>query len=80
MLRSVRQALCDLVYGYLGCRRMGIIVRKSNKRMQRMATRLGFTFEGRLRGYYGSESGIVYSLLSDEAVNLGHWRPLEKAA
>lgn len=80
MLRSVRQALCDLVYGYLGCRRMGIIVRKSNKRMQRMATRLGFTFEARLRRYYGTEDGIVYSLLSDEAVNLGHWRPIEKAA
>ena len=80
MLRSVRQALCDLVYGYLGCRRMGIIVRKSNKRMQRMATRLGFTVEARLRRYYGTEDGIVYSLLSDEAVNLGHWRPIEKAA
>jgi len=80
MLRSARQELCDLVYGYLGCRRMQIHVRKSNKRMAKLATRLGFTFEARLRRYYGTEDGIVYSLLSDEAVSLGHWRPLEKAA
>lgn len=80
MLREARQVLCDVVYGFLGCRRMGIVVRKTNKRMQRMAIRLGFTFEGKLRRYYGTEDGIVYSLLSDEAVALGHWQPLKKAA
>lgn len=80
MLRSARQALCDLVFGYLGCRRMSITVRKSNKPMQRMAARLGFVFEGKARKYYGSEDGIVYSMLSEEAAALGHWMPRKVAA
>jgi len=80
MLRAVRQALGDLVYGYLGCRRMGITVRKSNKTMRRLAPRLGFVYEGTLRRYYGSEDGLVYSLLAEEAVKLGHWQPLKRAA
>lgn len=80
MLRSARQALCDLVFGYLGCRRMGITVRKSNKGMQKLAPRLGFVFEGKLRKYYGSEDGLCYSLLSEEAASLGHWMPRKVAA
>lgn len=80
VLRSVRNVLCDLVFGYLGCRRMGITVRKSNKPMQRLAPRLGFTFEGKARKYYGAEDGLVYSLLSEEAIATGSWTPVKVAA
>lgn len=75
VLRSARQALCDVVYGLLGCRRMAITVRRSNKRMRRLASELGFRFEGTARAYYGSEDGSVLSLLSAEAIALGHWVP-----
>lgn len=75
LLRSVRQAICDYAFGALGCRRLQITTARSNKRVRKLAPRLGFTFEGRARGYYGDEDGFVYSMLSDEAVRLGHWRP-----
>lgn len=80
MLRSARQALCDLVFGYLGCRRMQIVVRKSNKRMLKLAPRLGFSFEGKLRRYFGTEDGMIYSLLGEEAIAQGHWAPRKVAA
>lgn len=80
VLREVRQVLCDLVFGYLGCRRMEITVRKSNWRMRKLAPRLGFAFEGKLRKFFGSEDGMCYSLLSEEAIELGHWMPLKKVA
>ena len=76
-LRSARQKLCDLVFGFLGCRRMSITVRKSNKRMRALAPRLGFKFEGIARAYYGNEDGLVLSLLSNEAIEHGHWTPME---
>jgi hypothetical protein len=76
-LRSARQKLCDLVFGFLGCRRMSITVRKSNKRMRALAPRLGFKFEGIARAYYGNEDGLVLSLLINEAIEHGHWTPME---
>jgi len=75
LTRSVRQAICDYVFGWLGCRRLAIVTRRSNRRVRRLAPRLGFTFEGRARGYYGEEDGLAYSLLSEEAVSHGHWVP-----
>lgn len=76
--RSVRQAISDYVFGWLGCRRLAIVTRRSNKRVRRLAPRLGFTFEGRARGYYGEEDGLMYSLLGNEAIAQGHWTPNPK--
>lgn len=78
--REFRQSLCDLVYGVLGCRRMAITVRKSNKRMLKLAPRLGFSFEGKLRRYFGTEDGMIYSLLVEEAIAARHWVPRKVAA
>ncbi len=75
MLRSFRQAIGDYVFGFLGCRRMEIVTRQNNKRMKKLAPRLGFRFEGRMRGYYGDADGYLYAILNDEAVKLGHWLP-----
>lgn len=73
--RTVRQAIGDYAYGWLGCRRIQITTRQSNKVMRKLAPRLGFIFEGRSRACYGDEDGYVYSLLSDEAITQGHWIP-----
>lgn len=75
VLASVRQNIGDLVFGYLGCRRLAITVRVSNKRMRRLAPRLGFVYEGKARYYYTDEDGLQFSLLSREAIDLGHWKP-----
>lgn len=92
--RTARQAIGDFVFGWLGCRRLSITVRSSNKKMQRLLNRhrkprdpkrggrerafLGFHFEGKARRYYGNEDGIVYSMLVSEAVELNHWTPQAK--
>lgn len=73
--RTMRQAICDLVFGYLGCRRLAIVTPRTNRRVRRLAPKLGFIFEGRARAYYGKTDGLGYSLLSEEAVERGHWVP-----
>lgn len=73
--RSVKQAIGDMAFGALGCRRLELTTRQSNKIMRRIVGRMGFRFEGIRRLYYGDENGILLSLLSDEAVTLGHWAP-----
>lgn len=76
--RAVRQAIGDLAYGWLGCTRLAVTTRRSNRQVRRLAPKLGFVFEGRARGYYGDSDGLVYSLLRDEAMKRGHWTPREK--
>lgn len=73
--RTVRQAIGDYAFGWLGCKRLQITTRRSNKTMRKLAPRLGFVFEGRARSCYGDEDGLVYSLLSHEAIERGHWTP-----
>lgn len=73
--RTMRQAICDLVFGYLGCRRLAIVTPRTNRRVRRLAPKLGFIFEGRARAYYGKTDGLTYSMLSNEAIANRHWVP-----
>lgn len=47
-------------------RRVTIITSEHNDRMLQQATRLGFTQEGRLRGWYGDDDGILFGMLREE--------------
>lgn len=62
------QAVLQYVFGQLGCSRLQMHTRRSNKRVLRMLapTRGGFTYEGISRRFYGREDGIVYSLTVDD--------------
>lgn len=75
--RSAWQAIGDMAFGELGCERISVTTRKSNKRVCRLAPRLRFRFEGIARRFYGVEDGVVFSMLRDEAIQHGYWR--EKA-
>lgn len=72
--RLAWQAVGDFVFRHKGCVRLQVVTRKTNKRVCRMAPRFGFKFEGTLRRFYGDEDGKVFSLLRNEAVQLGYYR------
>lgn len=72
--RSAWQAIGDMAFGELGCERISVTTRKSNKRVCRLAPRLKFKFEGIARCFYGREDGVVYSMLRNEAIQHGYWK------
>lgn len=71
---TAMQAIGDVAFGDLGCMRLSVTTRKSNKRVCKIAPRAGFKFEGIARRFYGDEDGVVLSLLRDEAIQKGYWR------
>lgn len=66
--REAWRALLAYVFDQLGCSRLQMHTRRSNKRTKRILTpeRSGFTFEGVSRRLYGREDGIRYSLVTDD--------------
>lgn len=72
--RGAWQAIGDIVFRELGCRRLSVTTRRSNKRVCKLAPRFQFRFEGIARRFYGNEDGIVFSLLREEAVKHGYWK------
>lgn len=72
--RDAWQVFGDIVFNELGCRRLSVTTRRTNKRVCRLAPRLHFKFEAVLRKYYGSEDGIHLSLLREEAIEHGLWK------
>lgn len=72
--RTAWQAIGDMAFGELGCQRLSVTTRKSNKRVCKLAPRLKFKFEGIARRFYGDEDGVVLSLLRDEAIRFGYWK------
>ena len=72
--RTAWQAIGDMAFGELGCQRISVTTRKSNKRVCKLAPRLKFKFEGIARKFYGKEDGVMFSLLRDEAIQHGYWK------
>ncbi len=64
--RGALQAVANYVFEQLGCVRLQLHSRRSNKRVLRQAPRLGFRFEGVSRRQYGKEDGIRYALTIDD--------------
>lgn len=64
--RNVWAAVINYVFNQLGCVRLEIQTKRSNKIVKKLAPKLGFHFEGTARRYYGNEDGFVYSLTKDD--------------
>lgn len=65
--RGLWRALLAYVFVQLGCARLQIHTEKSNAAVRRLAPKLGFTFEGKSRNFYGQGRGaLLYSLVSDD--------------
>lgn len=74
IMRDAWQHVGDIVFSELGCRRISVTTRRSNKKVCRLAPRLNFRFEGIARRFFGEEDGVVLSLLREEALEKGLWR------
>lgn len=64
--RDAWRAAVDYVFGQLGCKRMQMHTRRSNKTVRTILPRFGMTFEGVARKFYGAEDGLVFSLTADD--------------
>ncbi len=69
--RGAINALLNYVFVQLGCSRIEMNVRRSNKRVLRMFKPakdggVGVTYEGISRKLYGREDGVRFSLVSDD--------------
>jgi len=64
--RSLWAAIISYVFDQLACSRLGIVTHERNKAVKRMAPKMGFKFEGKLRKQFGNADGYVYSLTDDD--------------
>lgn len=64
--RGAWRAACAYVFDQLGCARLQMHTRRSNKAVRRILPRFGMKFEGIARRFYGDEDGLVFSLTRDD--------------
>ncbi len=73
--RGAWRAACAYVFDQLGCARLQMHTRRSNKAVRRILPRFGMTFEGVARRFYGDEDGLVFSLTAGDLPEFrAHWR------
>jgi RimJ/RimL family protein N-acetyltransferase len=64
--RGLWRVVLAYVFGQLKCSRLQIHTARDNLTVRHLAPRLGFTFEGKSRNFYGSgRDALVYALVSD---------------
>lgn len=65
--RGLWRALLAYVFGQLGCARLQIHTAADNRAVRKLAPRLGFTFEGKSRNFYGhGRDALQYSLTTGD--------------
>ena len=64
--REAWRAVTRYVFDQLGCARLQVHTRRSNKAIKTTAPKGGFRFEGVARRFYGDEDGLCYSLTRDD--------------
>lgn len=73
--RSMWRAIGSYVFDQLGCARLQVHTAASNRAVRKLAPRLGFTFEGKSRRFYGGEDAYLYSLVADDLPRFkARWR------
>lgn len=73
--RSAMAAVLHYVFEQLGCSRLQVHTRRSNKLVRKRLPNLGFAFESPARRFYGREDGLCYSLtIDDVAAFRSRWR------
>lgn len=60
--RQNLMAICNYVFGQLGCSRLEVRIRKSDAKLKKILPRLGLEYEGHARHFYGDEDGLIFSL------------------
>lgn len=66
-LWRIGPAILEYVFGQLKCSRLEVHTAAENKAVRKLAPKLGFTFEGKSRNFYGrGKDALLYSLTSDD--------------
>lgn len=75
LTRGAMAAVSEYVFGQLGCSRLEVHTRRSNRRVKRILPRVGFRLEGVSRRLYGREDGLCYAITVDDLPALrARWR------
>lgn len=65
--RGLWRVVLAYAFGQLGCSRLQIHTAADNRTVRRLAPRLGFTFEGKSRNFYGNgRDALLYSLTTGD--------------
>lgn len=73
--RGIWRGVINYVFGQLKCSRLQMHTNENNKQVKKLAPRLGFTFEGKSRNFYGKDGACVYSLVkADLDAFQSRWR------
>jgi RimJ/RimL family protein N-acetyltransferase len=64
--RPAWRSVLHYVFVQLGCARLQVHTRRSNKAVASQAPKMGFRFEGVARRMYGDEDGLCFSLTVDD--------------
>lgn len=68
--RRNMEAILAYPFDYLKLKRITAVVRKSNKRVKKLISGLGFQYEGKgRRAWDGENDAYIYGLLREEALN-----------
>lgn len=65
--RGLLACVWAYVFGQLGCSRCTVYIREDNAQSVKLAARLGFVYEGRLRKARNGKDVLVYGLLKEES-------------
>lgn len=66
-LWRIGPAILEYVFGQLKCSRLQVHTAAENKVVRKLAPKLGFTFEGKSRNFYGrGRDALLYSLTIDD--------------
>lgn len=75
LTRSAWRAIDEYVFGQLRCSRLQIHTRRDNKRVRKLAPRIGFKHEGTARRLFGKVDGLTYAITRDDLPALRkRWR------
>lgn len=66
LTRGAMRAVIQYAFVQLGCSRLQVHTRRGNKKVRKLANRLGFQYEGVARRLYGDQDGFTYSVTRDD--------------
>jgi hypothetical protein len=64
--RAVLRHVCNYVFNKCGCRRLTIRTKKQNKKMLKLAPRLGFKYECIAKHHFTDDDAVVFRMLKSE--------------
>ena len=71
--RRILSWLFNYVFMELGCNRLSVKTKRSNKRVLKLANRLGFTYEATLKQFFGPDKNDDAILFKMDLISASRW-------